>query len=71
MKPEENGCSEKPVAPAEALPFTLRQHLDSTLEEARKQVLAICEAKAKAEFLGLLDAPYNDVRNLIYPSAPF
>lgn len=45
---------------------TVRDVLDEKIHYARRLVESTCVAKAKAEFLGLLDAPYSDLENIFF-----
>ena len=47
-------------------PETIRSALDRRILEARQRVEKLCVAKAKAETLGLLDAPWSDLETIIY-----
>lgn len=52
------------------VPETVRQHFNHRIEEARLCVERLCVAKAKAEVLQLLDVPWNQLANIVYPESP-
>ena len=42
---------------------TVREFLDRQIEHSRKKTLYLCTAKAKAELVGVLDMPANELRS--------
>ena len=45
--------------------FTLREHCDRQIAEARQRVEDLTIKKAKLETLNMLDYPYNQLRTLL------
>ena len=50
---------------------TVRSVLQTSLMQAQDALAAIHTAAAQAEALGIIDKPYEQVRSIIYPGAPF
>ena len=44
---------------------TVGEFLDARIEAARQRVLELCTAKAKAECVGLLNAPVEELRTFV------
>lgn len=57
------------VNPYQDPKFTLRDHCELQIKQARERVEELTIKKAKLETLGMLDYPYNQLRNLLdfYP----
>lgn len=56
-----NGCSSDVGLVPQRVPPTVEEVLNEQIERARKNVEQLCIAKAKAETLGLLKYPYNEM----------
>lgn len=65
-----DGCCT--VSPPKTRRMNVGEHLDQQIANARRQLEVCCVAKAKADAMGWLEHPIDDLTRIIYPnSGPF